>query len=84
MASSSLQSWMISTLSEFLTVLVLSTPWCSHPEYVRRFLLSLSNEHQTLLSRITLIEDVQAAWLLLAHSAAARVKYSLRCETQSQ
>ena len=32
-----------------------------HPEYVRRFLLTLSDKHQTSLSRIPLVGDVQAA-----------------------
>ena len=37
----------------------------------------LSNEHQTLLSQIPVIGDVHAAWLLLAHCAAARA--TMRC-----
>ena len=50
-----------------------------HPEYVRRFLIGLTDEHQTLLNRIPLVGDVQATWLLLVHCAAARATYSLRC-----
>ena len=57
---------------------ILSTP-IGHLEHARRFLVTLSDEHQTLLSQILLVGDVQAALLLLAHSAAGRATCSLRC-----
>ena len=44
---------------------ILGTP-IGHPEHVRRFLVTLSDEHQTLMSQIPLVGDVQAALLLLA------------------
>ena len=57
---------------------ILGTP-IGHPEYVRRFLIRLTDEHQTLLDRIPLVGDVRAAWLLLVHCAAVRATCSLRC-----
>ena len=57
---------------------ILGTP-IGHLERVRRFLVTLSDEHRTLLSQILLVGDVQAALLLLAHSAAGRATCSLRC-----
>ena len=57
---------------------VLGTP-LGHPQYVRRFLSQLSEKHNLLLRRIPRLDDVQSAWLLLAHCAAARANYSLRC-----
>ena len=57
---------------------VLGTP-LGHPQYVRRFLSQLSEKHKVLLRRIPRLDDVQSAWLLLAHCAAARANYSLRC-----
>ena len=50
-----------------------------NPEFVRRFLAQLSLKHRVLLQRIPLLDDVQSAWLLLAHCAATRANYSLRC-----
>ena len=57
---------------------VLATP-IGHPEYVHRFLIRLTDKHQTLLNGIPLVGDVQAAWLLLVHCTAAKATYSLRC-----
>ena len=57
---------------------VLGTP-LGHPQYVRRFLSQLSEKHKVLLHRIPRLDNVQSAWLLLAHCAAARANYSLRC-----
>ena len=57
---------------------VLGTP-LGHPQYVCRFLSQLSEKHKVLLRRIPRLDDVQSAWLLLAHCAAARANYSLRC-----
>ena len=42
-----------------------------HPEFVRRQLETVSQEHQTLLSRIPHVQDTQCAWLLLVHCASA-------------
>ena len=49
-----------------------------HPKFVRRQLEIVSQEHQTLLSRIPHEQDTQCAWLLLAHCASARANYLLR------
>ena len=51
-----------------------------HPQYLRIFLSQRSEKHEVLLRRIPQLDDVQSAWLLLAHCAAARANYSLRCE----
>ena len=56
---------------------VLGTP-LGHSEYIRAQLEMLSVEHQTLLDRIPLIEDVQSAWSILVHCAAARANYVAR------
>ena len=37
-----------------------------------------ARDHQTLLDRIPLLQDVQAAWLLLLHCASARANYLVR------
>ena len=39
---------------------------------------TLTAEHQTLLCRVPLVQDVQAAWLFLVHCAAARANYVAR------
>ena len=57
---------------------ILGTP-IGHLEHARRFLVTLSDEHQTLLSQILLVGDVQAALLFLAQCAAGRATCSLRC-----
>ena len=57
---------------------ILGTP-IGHLEHARRFLVTLSDEHQTLLSQILLVGDVQEALLLLAHCAAGRATSSLWC-----
>ena len=56
---------------------VLGAP-IGHPEFVRRQLETVSQEHQTLLSRISHVQDTQCAWLLLVHCAGARANYLLR------
>ena len=56
---------------------VLGAP-IGHPEFVRRQLEIVSQEHQTLLSRIPHVQDTQCAWLLLVHCASARANYLLR------
>ena len=48
---------------------VLGAP-IGHPEFVRRQLETVSQEHPTLLSRIPLEQDTQCACLLLAHCAS--------------
>ena len=50
---------------------ILGTP-LGHPDYVRAHMDRVARDHQTLLDRIPLLQDVQAAWLLLLHSASAR------------
>ena len=69
---------MIETPDAQQGIKILGTP-IGHPENVSRFLIRLTDEHQTLLNRIRLVGDVQAAWLLLVHCAAARATYALRC-----
>ena len=49
-----------------------------HPEFVKRQLEIVSQEHQTLLSRIPHVQNTQCAWLLLAHCASARANCLLR------
>ena len=56
---------------------ILGTP-LGHQDFVTAQLEMLTAEHQTLLCRIPLVQDVQAAWLLLVHCAAARAKYVAR------
>ena len=49
-----------------------------HQDFVTAQLEVLTAEHQTLLCRIPLVQDVQAAWLLLVHCAAARANHVAR------
>ena len=56
---------------------VLGTP-LGHPAFVAEHLRSVSREQQVLLDRITLVQDLQSAWLLLLHCASARVNYLMR------
>ena len=53
---------------------VLDTP-LGHTEFIKAQLEMLTAEHQTLLDRIPLIEDVQSGWSILVHCAAARANY---------
>ena len=46
-----------------------------HTEFIKAQLEMLTAEHQTLFHRIPLIEDVQSAWSILVHRAAARANY---------
>ena len=46
------------------------------PEYIRQFLEEKSGEHRTLFQRIPVVEDPQAAWLLMC--ASTRVNHWLR------
>ena len=56
---------------------ILGTP-LGHQDFVTAQLEMLTAEHQTLLCRIPLVQDVQAVWLLLVHCAAARANYVAR------
>ena len=49
---------------------VLGTP-LGHADFIRDHLEKIAAEHQVLLDRIPLVGDVQFAWLLLVHCAAA-------------
>ena len=55
---------------------VLCTP-LGHPEFVRQFLEKVATKHDSLLSRIP-VHDLQSAWLILLHCAAARANFLLR------
>ena len=56
---------------------ILGTP-VGHPEFVRAHLERIGQDHQILLDRIPLLQDVQAAWLLFLHCASARANYVVR------
>ena len=56
---------------------ILGTP-LGHPDYVRAHMDRAARDHQTLLDRIPLLQDVQAAWLLLLHCASARANSLVR------
>ena len=56
---------------------VLGTP-LGHADFIRDHLEKTAAEHQVLLDRIPLVDDVQSAWLLLVHCAAARANYLCR------
>ena len=48
------------------------------PENVRQFLEEKSDEHRTFFQRISMVEDPQAAWLLLLMCAPTRANFWLR------
>ena len=56
---------------------VLGTP-LGHTDFVRAHLEKTTRDHQVFLDRIPLLKDVQSAWLLLVHCAAARANYQVR------
>ena len=56
---------------------VLGTP-LGHADFVRAHLDRKVEEHQELLRRIPTVPDLQSAWLLLLHCAAAKATYLLR------
>ena len=56
---------------------VLGTP-SGQVEFIRAHLDLKTAEHQVLLDRIPLLENTQAAWLLVVHCAGARANYIAR------
>ena len=56
---------------------VLGTP-LGHDDFVAHHLREVAREQQELLDKIPLVKDLQCAWLLLLHCAAARANYQLR------
>ena len=48
------------------------------PEFVRSQLEQTSLKHKVLFNRLTSVEDLQSAWLLLLFCANTRVTYSLQ------
>ena len=56
---------------------VLGTP-LGHPVFVQHQLARVRAHQQVLLDRIPAIPDVQSAWALLSHCAAARTTYFIR------
>ena len=56
---------------------ILGTP-LGHPDYVRAELSQLSVKHDALMDKITHVQDLQCAWLLLLYCSAARANYYLR------
>ena len=56
---------------------VLGTP-LGHVDFIAQHLRNVTEEQRCLLERIPMVQDVQSAWLLLLHRAAARANYQLR------
>ena len=56
---------------------ILGTP-LGHPDCVRAELSQLSIKHDALMDKITHVQDLQCAWLLLFYCSAARANYYLR------
>ena len=56
---------------------VLGTP-LGHRDFVRTHLEWTSVDHQFLLDRIPMLEDLESSWLLLVHCAAARANHMMR------
>ena len=57
--------------------MVLDTP-IGNPEFVKNILQQLAIKQQKLLEAIPDVPNLQSAWLLLSHCAAARANYYLR------
>ena len=55
---------------------ILGTP-LGHPDFVRAELSQLSVQHDALMDKITHVQDLQCAWLLLLYCSAARANYYL-------
>ena len=58
-------------------VVVLGTP-LGDPAFIQAYLEKKVEEQRTLLARIPLVPDLQSAWLILLHCAAAKANYLLR------
>ena len=58
-------------------VRVLGTP-LGHTDFVSAHLMENLEEHDVLLARFPLIQDLQSAWALLLHCAGGRANYLLR------
>ena len=56
---------------------VLGTP-LGHDDFVAHHLREVAREQQELLDKIPLVKNLQSAWLLLLHCAAAGANYQLR------
>ena len=56
---------------------ILGAPF-GHPEFVAAQLEKSFQKQETLIRRIPLVPDLQAAWLILLHCASARANYLLR------
>ena len=63
--------------TELQGIKVLGTP-LGHADFVSRHLRTVTEEQRCLLDRIPMLHDVQSAWLLLLHCAAARANYQIR------
>ena len=46
-----------------------------HHDYVLQMLSTIQDKHRVLLDAIPTVPDIQSAWLLLLHCAAARANY---------
>ena len=55
-----------------------------HHDFVQDQLSKLADRHSVLLDRISLVDDLQSAWLLLVFCAAARANFFLRSVTPGQ
>ena len=58
-------------------VCILGTP-VGDPDFVQAFLRKVLEEHDVLLSRIPMVEDLQSAWVFFVHCAGGRANYMLR------
>ena len=56
---------------------VLGTP-IGHHDCVLQMLSTIQDKHRVLLDAIPTVPDIQSAWLLLLHCAAARANYHIR------
>ena len=55
-----------------------------HHDFVKDQLSKLADRHSVLLDRISLVDDLQSAWLLLVFCAAARANFFLRSVTPGE
>ena len=56
---------------------VLGTP-CGYRDFIKSHLDKTGDDHQILLDRIPLLDNLQSSWLLLVHCAGARANYLTR------